>query len=275
MNCLPIPNFNYQIQNIPQSSLSNASFSCATSNMFLVDDYAFTPSSFAAANEFQINVKSNASSSSCSAYEATTDEAELTMFAPPNHHHHHQQINDNFDENYFCFEPEAIAKLTADESSVDPWVSGFKFSDDSTPLPTFDTIKKPQNCVMIESFDTTYLELNVPDSSPLPSPTKDEANDQLVKVKIEPSEAEVQQLELSCDWANCGATNFTSQQQLVAHIEKKHVEGKKGEEFTCYWKNCVRKQKAFNARYKLLIHMRVHSGEKPNACPVSFNFPKF
>ncbi|XP_055523200.1 zinc finger protein 652-B [Wyeomyia smithii] len=73
---------------------------------------------------------------------------------------------------------------------------------------------------------------------------------------------------LECLWLDCNL-KFPNQGSLVAHIEKKHVEVKKGEEFACYWLDCPRRFRPFNARYKLLIHMRVHSGEKPNKCPFS------
>ncbi|KAF4108607.1 zinc finger protein GLIS3 isoform X2 [Onychostoma macrolepis] len=68
-----------------------------------------------------------------------------------------------------------------------------------------------------------------------------------------------------CHWLDCGAI-YGQREELVKHIEKIHVDQRKGEDFTCFWAGCPRKHKPFNARYKLLIHMRVHSGEKPNKC---------
>lgn len=75
----------------------------------------------------------------------------------------------------------------------------------------------------------------------------------------------VDQQEQLCHWIDC-STTYSSQEELVRHIEKVHIDQRKGEEFACFWAGCVRRHKPFNARYKLLIHMRVHSGEKPNKC---------
>ena len=76
--------------------------------------------------------------------------------------------------------------------------------------------------------------------------------------------------EHNCRWIDCNQT-FSEKCELVRHIEKQHIDQRKGDDFTCFWAGCTRRYKPFNARYKLLIHMRVHSGEKPNKCTVSLH----
>ncbi|XP_050520275.1 zinc finger protein GLIS2 homolog isoform X2 [Daktulosphaira vitifoliae] len=36
--------------------------------------------------------------------------------------------------------------------------------------------------------------------------------------------------------------------------------------FYCKWKNCNRGGRAFNAKYKMLIHIRTHTNDKPYQC---------
>ena len=71
-----------------------------------------------------------------------------------------------------------------------------------------------------------------------------------------------------CLWEGC-ELKLDDLDDLVQHIENAHIEKGKADEYVCLWQSCIRGLKPFNARYKLLIHMRIHSGEKPNKCTVS------
>lgn len=44
--------------------------------------------------------------------------------------------------------------------------------------------------------------------------------------------------------------------------------------YYCNWEGCVRSDRGFNARYKMLVHVRIHTKEKPHhctECPKSFS----
>lgn len=81
--------------------------------------------------------------------------------------------------------------------------------------------------------------------------------------------------ELTCLWIEqeqpeprkpCNKT-FTTMHEIVTHITVEHVGGPEQTNHTCYWQNCAREQKPFKAKYKLVNHVRVHTGEKPFPCP--------
>lgn len=106
--------------------------------------------------------------------------------------------------------------------------------------------------------------------APTSQPLYDTEPNCLDEAEVNPVDNEEDSVESElkvCEWDSCGNT-FLSMQEFVKHLEERHVnqEPREKNRYYCLWANCKRNEQEFNARYKLLIHMRVHSGEKPYPC---------
>ncbi|ELU09584.1 hypothetical protein CAPTEDRAFT_166140 [Capitella teleta] len=72
---------------------------------------------------------------------------------------------------------------------------------------------------------------------------------------------------LECKWTDCH-DKFPALDELVNHINDAHVRAERDAEYKCLWRNCPRKGRGFNARYKMLVHVRTHTNERPHVCCV-------
>ncbi|XP_026764422.2 zinc finger protein GLIS3-like [Galleria mellonella] len=100
---------------------------------------------------------------------------------------------------------------------------------------------------------------------PLPPQAEDEDSSGGSSPERNTNEPSVDGGETVCGWRGCG-DRFPSVARLSAHVARAHAHALRDGLFYCGWKGCLRPQKGFNARYKMLVHVRTHTNERPHIC---------
>ncbi|XP_028169194.1 zinc finger protein GLIS2-like [Ostrinia furnacalis] len=96
---------------------------------------------------------------------------------------------------------------------------------------------------------------------PLPPQLEDEDSSGGSSPERNPIESD----ETACRWRGCGE-RFASIARLSAHVARAHAHAHSDGLFYCGWRDCARPLRGFNARYKMLVHVRTHTNERPHTC---------
>ncbi|KAH8277853.1 hypothetical protein KR018_008702 [Drosophila ironensis] len=69
-----------------------------------------------------------------------------------------------------------------------------------------------------------------------------------------------------CNWIDCDRI-FDTLEALAQHVTQRHAIASLTDGlYYCRWRGCQRSERGFNARYKMLVHTRTHTKEKPHRC---------
>lgn len=74
----------------------------------------------------------------------------------------------------------------------------------------------------------------------------------------------------SCLFSFVVCRRFDSLEQLAGHVTQAHATASGSGLYYCQWERCPRSDRGFNARYKMLVHARTHTKEKPHQCSECF-----
>jgi hypothetical protein len=145
-----------------------------------------------------------------------------------------------------------------------------------TCYSTFKTMEMREELMMPHSPNSTQVRASTSTSPQLFSfrfRLQSDSDNSLSSIEVSPKPIRARTViqhtpktnEVRCCWKSCGIL-FESLDQLATHVTRVHASSGPGGLFYCGWEGCSRNSKGFNARYKMLVHVRTHTNEKPHQC---------